>query len=203
LRNLLVWIASGEEEAGLALAGHRTVYQEGERIRLQAQWRDMRGQPVTDRPLALFLQPLDGDAGFESRSFSMTPLPETPGGATVVLPPLPPGRYLVRPQAAAGSAELGRQEHLVVSPHSLEATQVRQDRRALRQLTAQWGGQYVAGEAPEAGDLLAQIVAQIDLAGDRVTLRRQWDIWAGWPFLVLFVGLLGAEWFLRRRNGLL
>ena len=57
MRNLLVWTASGEQEAGLALVGRRAFFQEGERIRLAARWRDIRGGAVTDRGLTLALWP--------------------------------------------------------------------------------------------------------------------------------------------------
>ncbi len=33
--------------------------------------------------------------------------------------------------------------------------------------------------------------------------RRRLDLWAGWPFLVLVTVVLGVEWYLRRRHGLL
>jgi hypothetical protein len=203
LRNILVWAATGEEDAGLALAGHRRVYQEGERIRLEARWRDMRGQAVTDRPLALRLQPLDPGAGFRDRLFNMDPIPGGEGRAVVVLPPVPPGRYSVRPQSTDDSPLVGREDHLVVSANSLEAAQVRQDRRFLRQLAAQLGGSYLAGSQDEAVSHLSQAVAAADLTGDVHVSRQQWDVWAGWPLLGLCVLLLGAEWYLRRRHGLL
>jgi len=31
---------------------------------------------------------------------------------------------------------------------------------------------------------------------------RKQTLWDTWPFLLLFVGLLGAEWYLRKRWGL-
>jgi hypothetical protein len=203
LRNLLVWTAAGEEEAGLTLVGHRTVYQEGERIRLEAQWRDMRGAPVMDRPMVLRLQPLAADAEIEVRTYSMAPLPGVPGQAAVTLPPLPPGRYRVQPLAAGAAQSEGREAVLVVTPHSLEATQVRQDSRYLRQLAGRGGGAYLAGESAEAANRLAQVVADWNLAGDTQVLRQQWEIWSGWPWLILVVLLLGGEWAVRRRQGLL
>jgi hypothetical protein len=70
-------------------------------------------------------------------------------------------------------------------------------------VAAQLGGSYLPGHSPEARERLAEALTSIDLAGETVTTRQQFDLWAGFPFLVLFVSLLGAEWFLRRRHGLL
>ena len=68
------------------------------------------------------------------------------------------------------------------------------------------------GPAPVDVEPLPQgIIAGLRISGrhalrvaDSVDLRRnRWDFWSGWPFLVLVSVLLGLEWFLRRRNGLL
>ena len=203
LRNLLVWTVAGEEEAGLTLVGHRTVYQEGERIRLEAQWRDMRGAPVTDRPMALRVEPLDSGMETAVQVFSLALVPGLPGHAAVLLPPLPAGRYQVRPEGTQGAPSVGREAALVVTPHSLEATQVRQDRRRLRQLTRELGGDYLAGEKEQVTDRLAQVLADLDLAGEQRIIHHRWDIWAGWPLLLLVVVLLGGEWALRRQQGML
>ncbi len=203
VRNLLVWVAAGDEAGGLSLLGHRKVYQEGERIRLQAQWRDSRGDSLVPRPLVLRLQPLDEEAGFGERLFTMDPVPGEGDRAEIILPPLPPGRYAVRPESSRGAPVIGRQDHLVVSPISLEQTQVRQDRRFLRHLAALWGGTYLAGESEAAVPHLGEALEDLDLSGDTRINRRRWNIWAGWPLLILFATLLGTEWSLRRRHGLL
>ncbi len=203
LRNLLVWIASGEEESGLGLRGGRTVYQEGERIRLEAQWRDMRGNPVTGRKLFLRVRSLDQTADSPSRTYSMTAKPGDPGAANVVLPPLRPGRYSVRPQSGDETPVVGAESPLVVAASSLEATQVRQDRRRLRQLADQVGGVYVNADAPAARGQLLRRIADLELVGDARMIRQHWDFWAGWPLLAVVALLLGGEWFLRRRHGLM
>jgi len=203
LRNLLVWVVAGDETSGLNMVGHRKVFQEGERIRLEAQWRAGRDDSLAGRPVVLRLLPLDSEAAISERLFSMEAVPDEAGRSTVVLPFLPPGRYTVRPEAGSGPALSGRESHFVVSPISLEAAQVRQDRRFLRQLVSQWGGQYIAGESEAALGRLAQALGVLDLDGDVHVTRQRWNIWAGWPFLVLFVSFLGVEWALRRRQGLL
>ena len=46
-------------------------------------------------------------------------------------------------------------------------------------------------------------LAAVAWTGDEVVQRRRLDIRLGWPLLVLVTVLLGCEWFLRRRHGLL
>ncbi len=201
LRNLMVWTASGDEQTGLRLVGHRQVYQEGERIRLEAQWRDLRGQPVTDRPQALLLRSLAG--AFGERTFALTPVAGAPGHAAADLPPLPPGRYTVTPISGDEPRESGPAQTFVVAAQSLEAAQTRQDRRALRSLAARLDGTYLAGEAPDAAGRLASLLDRVRLEGDARTLRRRWDLWASWPLVAVVFGLLAAEWILRRNQGML
>ncbi len=203
-RNLLVWSAAGMEESGLAFTGRQTFFQEGEPIRLGAQWRDMRGRPVSDRQLSLVLR--GGDAPADSlreQTFTLNKSAARPGLAEVELPPLAPGRYTVQLIGAGDPPVLGRQEVLIVADHSIEMTQVRMDRRRLTQLAAQGGGRfYDAGSDSDLRSLVSDLLA-VDWAGDQVSERRRLDIRAGWPLLVLVVILLGIEWYLRRRHGLL
>ena len=204
MQNLLVWLAAGQEESGLVFSGRRAFYQEGERITLGAQWRDMRGQPVLGRGLSLILRPRDasGSEGDE-RTFTLRANPDQPGLSEVDLPPLPPGNYSIQLSGQGDPAVLGAEEFLVVTAHSIEETQVRQDTRRLAQLAGLAGGSYISLSSGTAVETLVDQLARLDWSGSFQERRARLDFWSGWPFLILVVILLGAEWYLRRRNGLL
>jgi len=204
VRNLLVWAAAGLEESGLVFSGRQTFFQEGEPIRLAAQWRDMRGRPVTDRQLSLVLRggPAPGDS-LREQTFALRMSTARPGLAEVEMPPLAPGRYSVQLLGEGEPLVLGRAENLIVADHSIELTQVRMDRRRLVQLAGRHGGRfYDAGSRGDLRDLVDQLLL-IDWQRDQVTERHRLDIRAGWPLLVVVAILLGCEWYLRRRHGLL
>ena len=204
LRNLLVWTSAGEENSGLVFTGRQTVFQEGERIKLAAQWRDMRGRPVINKKLSLQLRP--AAAGADSgrvRTFGLSRTDRISGFAEVVLPPLPPGRYTVQLIGQGDPPVMGRSESLVVAGHSIESTQVRMDRRRLVQVAGRGAGVlYIAEDSGARARLLKDLQNQ-DWTGGEVSRRSRLDFWSGWPFLTLVAALLGLEWFLRRRNGLL
>ncbi len=72
LRNLLVWVAAGDQESGLVFAGRQTVHPEGEPIRLDARWRDIRGAPVTGRAASVLVRRADADsAAVPARTYAL------------------------------------------------------------------------------------------------------------------------------------
>jgi len=203
-RNMLVWTAEGNTESGLEFTGRQTFFQAGEPIRLGARWRDMRGQPVSDRALSLVLR--GGAAAADSlreRTYGLHRSEDSPGQAEVELPPLAAGRYSVQLIGAGEPPVLGRREDLIVADNNIEMTQVRMDRRRLTQLAARGGGKfYDAGDPGDRRALWADLAA-VAWHGDQVEKRHRWDIRAGWSLLLVVVVLLGVEWYLRRRHGLL
>ncbi|MBK9775004.1 MAG: hypothetical protein IPP62_01300 [bacterium] len=204
LRNLLVWLAGGAGQSGLDFASRPGVYQEGQPVRIEARWRDLRGDPVLDRLPALVLHPSGPGADTTAvRTFALESISGQPGASFVELPPLAPGRYTTRLTASGEPTVRGPAADLVVTDTSVERAQVRQDRHRLEQLAARAGGSYVdLGQPGAAGRLGAELVA-LDWSGVEDRQRRRFDLWSGWPFVAIVVALLGAEWFLRRRHGLL
>jgi hypothetical protein len=204
VRNLLVWLADGSSESGLSFVGRRAFYQEGETIHLAARWRDLRGNPVADGRLNLEIRETGAARpNAEIRNFPVNTYDPIRGEYEFQLPAMPPGRYSVRLLGQGDPVVEGPEEELVITSHSVEQTQVRQDSRRLQQLAERIGARYVNlhNDSGPAG-LISQLES-LDWAGLQVRNRRSWDPAAGWPFLLTMVLLLACEWFLRRRHGLL
>jgi len=200
LRQMLLWTALGEQAGGISLLGQRLIYDEGEPLPVAARWRDLRGEPVTGRPLSVEVARPDGS---DRRTYSLQSDPTRPGVATADLPPLPPGRWRLTPRGEDSPPVMGTPRDVVVTAAERERAQVRQDRRNLRQLAARNGATYADASASEAwAELLADLGA-LDLDPAATTRQDRHEPAAGWPWLALAVGLLGAEWLLRRRWGLL
>lgn len=208
LRNLLVWLADGTRESGLRFAGRRSFYQEGESMDPAARWRDMRGQPVTDRVPTLEMTRLGGAKEPDGPSdrkmiFSSPGYDPQREEFPFTVPALPPGRYALRLVGGGEPPVEGQEKEIIITEHSVERTQVRQDARRLIQLADRVQGRYLDAMDPGTATRLLRELAALDWSGTRVTSRRQWEPTAGWPFLVVVVLLLGCEWFLRRRHGML
>ena len=141
--------------------------------------------------------------GSDRRTHSLQPDPTRPGLTTGELPPLPPGRWQLQPRGEGDPPMVGEPREVVVTAAERERAQVRQDRRNLRQLASRLGGRYVDGSSETARAALLADLAQLDLAAVPAERQDRLEPAAGWPWLALAVGLLGGEWLLRRRHGLL
>jgi len=203
LRQMLLWTALGDQAGGISLLGQKLVYEEGEPLPVAVRWRDLRGEPVPGRPLSGEVARPDGS---DARAHLLPPDPSRPGVAAADLPPLPPGRWRLVPRGGedlAEPAETGPAREIVVVRAERELAQVRQDRRTLRQTAERLGGKALdASRADDVARLFAELAA-LDLAPERTTRQDRHEPAAGWPWLAVSVGLLAAEWLLRRRHGLL
>ncbi len=204
LRNLLVWLAGGDGSAGLGFASRPGAWQEGQPVRVVARWRDLRGDPVTDRLPRLELRPSGPGADTTAvRTYELTAVPGRPGDSEVELGVLPPGRYEARLGSAGEPPVAGARAELLVTDTSIESSQVRQDRSRLEQLAARAGGTYRdLGRPGSLAELEAELLA-LDWSAVQDRQRQRRDLRSGWPFIVAVTVLLGAEWLLRRRHGLL
>ncbi len=208
LRNLLVWLGTGEEAGGLRFQGEMPLARAGQPLTLAGIWQDMRGKPVAAGRVVLQVKPLGEDEGIVAgksgvRTYDAGALDPQTGEFPVPVPPLSPGRYALKLLGQGAGSTESQPATLVVEASSVEVTQVRQDSRRLIQLAARENGRYVA-----AADSSSMAALMVDLAnqewpGRSQQLRSRLDLAAGLPFLGLVIVLLGCEWYLRRRHGLL
>jgi hypothetical protein len=199
LRNLLVWTGQGQDLFGQSLLAQRIVYQEGEPIAVRARGRGLRGKDGTT-PSRMVVQALSGTG--EPRHYSLVPDPARPAEASVMIPPLSVGRH--RLQLLDQQGELaGAPLDIIVAPGQIESRQTTQNTRNLRSLAESFGGQSVDATSDSGRNRLLTAVSHIDLTPEQRVVRSTLRPWSTWPALLLIVSLLGLEWFLRRRAGLL
>ncbi|MCP4292847.1 MAG: hypothetical protein GY780_13565 [bacterium] len=205
LRNLLVWLADGTEESGLSFVGRQPFFQEGEPVLLAGQWLDMRGQNIADGRVSLMVHSLNENSkDFSEQTYPSTGFDPESQQYGFDLHAIPPGRYGIKLVGHGDQEVESTEAQLVVTSHSVEETQNRQDARRLKLLANRLsGGRYIDLTTQDSITELVNQLAQLSWESKRVSNRKQWDPVAGWPFLVLVVLLLVCEWFLRRRHGLL
>ena len=112
-----------------------------------------------------------------------------------------PGDYAVEVVAKIGSKELGRAKaRFLVPSQDLELDRPGADRSLLEQLakiTEGAGGEYIPPEQlPSTVRSFAE--ARQESKTEIIERRTYWDTW---PFLMLFVAVVGVEWFSEKALG--
>ena len=191
-RNTLRWLALGRMRSGdrrFELESLRTEYDISDRVTLEARVLDEDFRPSEEPSQSVILRTPDGEeldlvlAGVEGR----------PGLYRGTYQPERPGRYVTLVESETGSERV-RTEFDVLLP-SRENADPSPDPILMARLAALTGG-----VATSAADLEAIEAAFPPDQERREPVSSQLeDAWDRWATLLLALGLLSAEWLLRKR----
>jgi hypothetical protein len=121
--------------------------------------------------------------------------PESPGIYSAEIPSLPDGQYRVELDNAGPGAPASAvsSEFSVSATMESERVELTADRGLLNRLAALTGGRVLE---PVELDSLFKALGPATISNPE---RRQIDLWNSWPWLILILALLTAEWALRKR----
>ena len=187
---MLRWILSGSDflaGADVALRSDRRLYTDEQQMQFLVRTRGVEAEAYRPRLR------IRGDAG----ETTVEPRPQPGGTYLAEAGPFPPGRYEVVLENNVGRpAEL--RLALEVASSSVENRVLSADPDLMARLSGTSEGRPVAAsDVARLPQIVREWRARRELAEDRIAL---WDRWA---LLAALVGVLGVEWFLRRREGLL
>jgi uncharacterized membrane protein len=191
------WLANRAEgvaaEAGVTARTDRPAYEPDGEVAILAVVRDRDGEG-TDR--ADVRATLDGP-GASGEAIPMVPVPGNAGHYRGRFEPSRPGSYLARVVATLDGRALAAPEvPFEVGRPNLEFDRLDLDDARLAAIAGATGGQYQhLGTADRLLDALDRAVRE-----EHVVLERR--LAAPWPGWMLAVGLLTAEWVLRKRYAL-
>lgn len=194
-RQAVLWLArkdeSTEDNVWITLDTRR--YGRGGRVEFTLGARTPQGEPLPDAQFTAEVLRPDGTTA----SARVLKQGETHTG--LFLETQLPGEYTVRAAAQHDGAELGTAAaRFLVFEQDLELDNPAADRSTLESLAAMTRGRLLAPE--ELPSLLEELRAQSqELEVESETKSTLWD---RWPTLLLLVGLLTGEWYLRKRWGL-
>jgi hypothetical protein len=197
-RQCVLWLAKKDERTGgqvwIKLASRRAV--RGNRVEFQVGADSAQGEPIANAQFNVNVLGPDG----VSEAVRTTKTGE--GWGATFRNTSKPGDYRIVVKATDGGKDLGSAEARFLVPNQ----DVELDRPAaeptlmaqLAEMTKPAGGQALAAE--ELPDLLKKLAAQPPEVKEEVIAKVTY--WDTWPFFLVFVGLLGGEWYLRKRWGL-
>jgi hypothetical protein len=180
------------EHKRIRLETDRTLYEDGEQVRLYAHVLDEDFEPVVQPSFEISVNGADGNALREP--VSLQPDRTSPGLYEGYFTAPVAGRY--RLEANEDSKEISNTTEFQVAVVNRELSDTHMRRDGLQRIAQLTGGKLLAPEElPELGRLL-------DAGPITTTVRSERPLWdSGWV-AALLVGLLGMEWILRRRNDL-
>ncbi len=197
--NLFYFLAEGGERTRLRLHLPRPVLAQGQEATLRALALDQRLQPDAVHDVWLeWAQAAAPDSLLEPSGRARMNLdPDTAGGRVLPLPSLPAGEYRMRVALEEDDSRItSAWQPLLVDPYSVEFLDPRVDMPALAAIAAATGGRVLS--ASEVGEWSASVPLQAKQA----VLTGRLDLWdSPWIFMPL-IALLGFEWGMRKRWGL-
>ena len=190
-RQLARWITAGAASPVAIAAMTPSVPGVTERVSITVRNEDFG--PVTNAEVSLSVTAPSGEVR------SLTPALSSPrdGRYAVAARFDQPGVYRLDATAARGGVRIGTaSRQVLVGGTDLEMAQPRLDEAVLQRLASATKGHYLRADRAEE---LPALLREFRVAAGAPEQRDLWQ--NGWSFLAL-VGLLGAEWLLRRRAGL-
>ena len=191
-RQLLRWVVDGVPEP-VELRPARERVEAGEPVRLLAEVRDSAYLAVNDARVTATVTAPDGSELEVPLEWTV----ERDGAYEGTFIPAADGEHRVVAAALRGGAELGRAATWVeVGDSDEEYFDAGQHRALLERVADETGGRYYTPRTA------ASLPEDIRYTGAGVTLTEERDLWDMPVLFLLLVGLVGAEWALRRRRGL-
>ncbi len=197
-RQAVLWLAKKDEQTEgrvwIRLAGRRVM--RGTRVDFGIGAEDAQGAPIEAAQFEVAVKTPDGGAE------QVRPVRNEDEWAATFRETAKPGDYRITITAKDGANVLGTAEaRFLVPDQDLELDRPAAEPSLMTQLaemTKSAGGAALAPE--ELPDLLKRLADKPPELKEEVVAKITY--WDTWPFFLTFVGLLGTEWFLRKRWGL-
>jgi len=190
-QQMLRWLVTGTPGTVTASTPKQVLFDESE-VELFAAVRDETYAPAMDaRVEARIIGPVGS-----SDEIELSPDPVNPGRYTADWQADQPGSYMVEVIARRGEEELGRDVVTFRRQDGVaENFRAEQNRELLEQLSAQTGGQYYTP------DNLAKLAEEISYSEAGITVHEIRELWNMPAIFLLLMLLKSAEWWFRRRWG--
>lgn len=197
-RQAVLWLAKKDEQTEgqvwIKLAGRRVM--RGTRVDFTLGAEDSRGEPLIAARPTVTIETPDG------RTLEVRPTKSGEHWSAVFRDTDKPGDYRIQVTASDGTQTVGTAEaRFLVPDQDMELDRPAAEPSLMAQLaemTAPAGGKALAPE--ELPTLLSNLAAEPPKLLEEVVAKTTY--WDTWPFFLAFVALLGTEWYLRKRWGL-
>ncbi len=195
-RQVILWLAKKDQlgDGAVWIRLEQRKYAPGEQVKFVIGAQSSTGDPVPDAKYTVQLVGADGTRRPLKRLVREEDIVRGSSRET-----LPPGDYAIEVAADHEGMSLGTARvRFIVLKQDLEMDNTAADTDVMRTLAARTGGESLAPE--QLSELIERLAKKTDhLEVEQITKESLWDTWTMFFGLV---ALLGVEWFLRKRWGL-
>ena len=197
-QQLLRWLAADSPGQVTATMPSETLMDDGH-VKMTAVVRDREFTPAADAKVSAHMI----GPGGTSAVVEMTPVPNTPGTFAMDWTAEKPGSYVAEvtaethsAQAANGPTDTGRTVLAFRREDGVaENFHTEQNKELLEKLSVETGGRYWAQ------DELARLPKEISYSEAGISVRDTKELWDMPIVFLLLLGLMAADWLLRRKWG--
>ncbi|HVZ41474.1 MAG TPA: hypothetical protein VHI13_19490 [Candidatus Kapabacteria bacterium] len=193
--NALRWLSVRDEEKQVRIVPGKPLYGAGETVRMLAQVYDESYAPVSDAEVSVTVQ---GPRG----RYPLVLAPAGNGRYEGTLANLPEGDYSFSGHAAANGRNLGDDAgRFAIGELGIEFQDPTMNAELLRGLAARTGGTFYTPRG--SNSLVDDIMNQKAFAPRSVESREDDPLWHKPWLLLAALAAFSAEWFLRKRSGMI
>ncbi len=195
----LRWMAQQSDENQIYISTDASTYSQGETAKINIRTFSLTIDPQINTEIQLSVTTPSGTQ-FPLKTHTETSGTQlrNAGNYTTQLKVEEKGTYNIRAVGKAGNIPLGEDEiDLFVHPQLIELEAPQLNEPLLKELATKTGGVYsIIDNAHSLPD-------KINIEQDPIFVDTERDLWAHPIVLIAIVGLLGTEWFIRKRVGLI
>jgi hypothetical protein len=194
-RQVVLWLAKKDQSSDGAVwvKLEQRIYAPGDQVKCTVGAQSPTGETLADAAYDAYLALPDGTR----RPVRLARVDDTMRGT--FRETLPAADYAIEVSASHKGMAVGTaRARFIVLKEDLEMDNTAADADVMKTLAAKTGGESLAPE--QLDQLVERLAKQTDhLEVEQITRKSLWDTW---PMFLAIVGILGVEWFLRKRWGL-
>lgn len=192
------WMAQQSDENRIYITTTAPTYAQGETAQINVRAYSHTFQPQVDAEIQLSVTSPSGSTfPLKTRAAATENQATNSGTYTAHLKVEEKGTYRIQAAGVIGNISLGKDEiEIYVHPQLIELEAPQLNEVLLKELADQTGGVYLTIEDAHS------LPEKIDTVQNPVFVDTERDLWAHPLILITIVGLLGTEWFIRKRIGL-
>ena len=190
LQNTIRWLVTSEDSKLVRISSNKEIYRSGEEVKFTAQVYTRDFLPVDGAEVVVHLQ---GAGEIQELSLSNIGEGRYEGSFQV----LGGGDYQFDGAAHIQGRVLGRDKgKFSVEEFNLEYQNARMNEDLLRRMAVESGGEFFT-----SGNF-TKLKEKLNFPEKFIVRNQEWEIWNKSSILMVCIFLLGAEWFIRKRKGM-